>query len=137
MELLNSITAWAPVDKDAVPVGLNPAVVSEMIESLVLLMAPFAPHLGEEVWHEMGNTDSVYRAAWPAFDRTITAEDEITIAVQVNGKLRGTVTVPADADEAAVKAAAQANPKVSGQIRGMQFVKMIVVPGKLVNIVVK
>ena len=137
MELLNSVHEYAPVKDDSLPQGLDPAVVSEITESLVLLMAPLAPHLGEEVWQQLGNAGTVYKAPWPEFDENVAAEDEITIAVQVNGKLRDTISVPAGSGDEALKAAAMASLKAAEHTKGKQVAKVVVVPGKLVNIVVK
>lgn len=137
MELLNSVYDYAPIKDDALVPDLNQALVSEIVESLVLLIAPFAPHLGEELWHQLGHKGTVYRAPWPAGDEAAAAEDEITIAVQVNGKLRDTITVPAGADQETIKDAAQKSRKVAEYVKDKQIAKIIVVPGKLVNIVVR
>ncbi|HEY1861535.1 MAG TPA: class I tRNA ligase family protein, partial [Gemmataceae bacterium] len=107
-----------------------------MLESFVLLLSPFAPHLAEELWGILGHSETLAYEAWPRFDRTLTKEDQIEVPVQVNGKLRCRLTVPADIDEAGLKAAALADEQVKKQIAGKQVRKVIVVPGKLVNIVV-
>jgi leucyl-tRNA synthetase len=85
----------------------------------------------------LGETTSLLRAPWPKYDAALAKEDEIEIPVQVNGKLRGRIVVPADAPESDVRARAQADEKISASIAGKQVVKVIVVPGKLVNIVVR
>lgn len=135
MELLNELYAYRPVDGSAND-QCSPAVVSEALESLVLLMAPMTPHVADELWERMGNTGSTYHATWPAFDASTAAEDEITLVVQVNGKVRDRVTVPADADGEALKQAAMASTRVAEALSGKQIRKVIVVPKKLVNIVV-
>ncbi len=137
MELLNAVYDYAPIKNEALDVRAQASLVSEIAETLVLLLAPLAPHLGEEVWQQLGKSGSLYRAAWPAFDPQVAAEDEITIAVQVNGKLRDTVKVPAGSDEACLRRAAQESPRVAEHLKGRQIVRLVVVPGKLVNIVVK
>ncbi|MBN1411978.1 MAG: leucine--tRNA ligase [Spirochaetales bacterium] len=137
MELLNEIYSYAPIEKNSIRSGLNPVVVSEIIETAVLLMTPFTPHLGEELWHGLGFKTSVYNASWPAFDPETAAGDELTIVLQVNGKFRDTVNVPLNADEASIKSAALANPKAMAHVSGKKIMKVIVVPKKLVNIVVK
>ncbi len=137
MELLNSIHEYAPVKGDSLPQGLDPAIVSEIAECLTLMMAPLTPHLGEEVWHQLGNSGTVYKAPWPACDEKAAAEDEVTIAVQVNGKLRDTIAVPAGSSDEVLKTAAQGSSKVLDHVKDRQLVKVVVVPGKLVNIVVK
>jgi len=110
---------------------------SEACEAMTLLLAPIAPHLAEELWARAGNATSVHLQAWPEPDPEALARDEIVIAVQVGGKLRGEVTVPADAGKEDVLAAAKANPNVRRHLEGMAVVREIVVPGKLVNLVVK
>ncbi|KKL16602.1 hypothetical protein LCGC14_2493910, partial [marine sediment metagenome] len=106
-------------------------------ERLVLVAAPFAPHLCEELWSVLGHEESLAYEPWPQYDEAMIAEDTVELAVQVNGKVRGRITVPADAAEQAVIDAALADPAVSGAIEGKQIVKQIVVPGRLVNLVVK
>ena len=110
---------------------------AEVFRGLMLLLAPFAPFFAAEMWEQIGGEGVVFRAAWPLVDEELAREDEIEIPVQVNGKLVNVVKVPADSDEAAVKAAALADEKVKARIEGKTVVKVIVVPGKLVNLVVK
>ncbi len=117
----------------AVPVPL----LREVQRSLALLLAPFAPYLAHELWEMLGEKGVLLRAPWPKYDPALAKEDEIEIPVQVNGKLRGRIVVPADAPEDAVGARAQADEKISASIAGKQVVKVIVVQGKLVNIVVR
>ena len=107
------------------------------LESLVQLLAPFAPHISEELWEQLGEEGSVHVSDWPAYDEKYLVEDTVTIAVQVNGKLRGTVQAPADSDEAAVTRLAKADPKIAANLEGKQLVKTIYVPGKLLSFVVK
>lgn len=106
------------------------------LEPFVLLLAPFAPHLAEELWRLLGHADSLAYEPWPTFDEALTRADEIEVPVQVNGKVRSKVTVAADADEATLRTAALADDKVRALIEGKQIKKLIVVPKKLVNIVV-
>jgi leucyl-tRNA synthetase len=109
----------------------------EALNSLLLLVSPFAPHLAEELWHQLGNNDSICQQPWPMYDAELARESELTIAVQVNGKLRETIVVPAGTGEKAVQEKALASEKVKAQLAGKQIVKVISVPQKLVNIVVK
>ena len=108
----------------------------EAIRSLILLAAPGAPHLAEEAWAVLGETGMVADAAWPAFDSALLIDDEVTIAVQVNGKLRDTLTVPRGLDRVTAEALALASEKVQRQLNGASPRKVIVVPDRLVNIVV-
>lgn len=106
------------------------------LESLVMLVAPFAPHMSEELWHQLGHEDSVHVDHWPNFDEQYLIADTITIAVQVNGKLRGEITVAADADEAAIKADALAHENVAKFVGDKEPAKVIYVPGRLVSVVI-
>jgi leucyl-tRNA synthetase len=114
-----------------------PAVMLELFRSLVLLLAPFAPHLTAELWEELGETSSVLRAPWPKSDAELAKEDELEVPVQINGKLVTVVRVAVDADSKTLEAAALADEKVQARIAGKTVVKVIVVPRKLVNLVVK
>ena len=113
------------------------AVAKEAIEALVLMLSPFAPHMAEELWEMLDHRDGVVAAGWPEFDPEAAKADEIVIPVQVNGKLRGRVTVPAGAPEADIQAAALADPQVKAHTEGRTVVKVIVAGGKLVSVVVK
>ena len=135
MELLNEIYAYAPLEKETLSEGLEPAVVSELAETLTLLMAPFAPHLGEEIWQRLGHRDTVYRAGWPAFDPEAAASESVNVMVQVNGKIRDKVVVPLDCDEETVKASALASEKVQQHLAGRPIVKVVFVRNKMLSIV--
>ncbi len=106
-------------------------------ERFVLVLAPFAPHLAEELWQRLGHEESLAWQPWPQYDEGLIAEQTVELAVQVNGKLRGRVSVPADADEQAAVEAALAEPKVAAAVKGKAILKKIVVPGRLVNLVVQ
>jgi leucyl-tRNA synthetase len=103
----------------------------------VLLLAPFAPHLANELWEMLGQKGSLLRAPWPKYDPALAKEEEIEIPVQINGKLRSRIVVPADSTEEFVLECALADEKVQAAIAGKQIVKKLYVPGRLVNIVVK
>jgi leucyl-tRNA synthetase len=107
-----------------------------VLEPFVLLLSPFAPHLAEELWAVLGHKNTLAYEAWPMYEEALLREETIEVPVQINGKLRAKLTVPADIDEAGLRAAALADEKVRGLIEGKQVRKVIVVPGKLVNIVV-
>jgi leucyl-tRNA synthetase len=108
-----------------------------ILEPFVTILAPFAPHLAEELWEILGRPAPVSLAAWPEADPRWLKDDTVEIPVQVQGKLRGRVTVPADADADAMKAAAAADPKIAELLAGKEIMKVVAVPGRLVNFVVK
>ena len=134
MILVNEIAAAEPLMDEG---KISGAVITEVFRTLTLLLAPFAPFLAAELWEQLGGQGAVFRIAWPVADTELAREAEIEIPVQVNGKLVIVVTVPAGSDEATIQAAAQADAKVAARIAGKTVVKVIVVPGKLVNIVVR
>jgi leucyl-tRNA synthetase len=107
------------------------------ISQLVLLLAPFTPHLSEELWSELGNDGSVLSQTWPTWDETALVTNEITVIVQINGKLRAQLSVEPDLDEAALTKLAKEDIKVAEHLKGKSIVKSIFVKNKLVNFVVK
>ncbi|MEE9602710.1 MAG: leucine--tRNA ligase, partial [Thermoguttaceae bacterium] len=107
------------------------------MESLVLLLSPFAPHLCEELWALLGHEDTLAYESWPKYDESAIKEDTIEIPVQINGKLRSRIVVPTDANKDALEAAARADQRIAELLDGKTVVKVIVVPGRLVNFVVK
>ena len=108
-----------------------------LLEPFVTILAPFAPHLAEELWEVLGRPAPLSLAAWPAVEDRWLKDDTVEIPVQIQGKLRGRVVVSADADAEAMKAAAAADPKIAEQLAGKEIVKVVAVPGRLVNFVVK
>jgi leucyl-tRNA synthetase len=145
MELLNDAGRWMIASKDDTsPTGefvkgydVPTSLLAEVQRSLVLLLAPFAPYMAHELWEMLGETGSLLRAPWPKYDAELAKEEELEIPVQINGKLRSRVVVPADSNEAFVLERALADEKVRAAIAGKQIVKKLYVPGRLVNIVVK
>jgi leucyl-tRNA synthetase len=134
MELVNTLTAAdAAIGAGKVP----DAVLAEILRSLTLLLAPFAPYLACELWERIGERGELLRAPWPKFDEALAREEQIEIPVQINGKLRAVVRVGADADEDMVREAALADEKIAALLAGKEIVRIIVVPRKLINIVVK
>jgi leucyl-tRNA synthetase len=134
MELVNDIQAAdAQLAAGEVPVP----VIRELLRTLVLLLAPFAPYLAAELWAELGEQGAVLRASWPVSDPELAKEDEIEIPVQINGKLVSVVRVPAGADAKTIEAAALADEKVQSRTAGKTIAKIIVVPGRATNLVVK
>ena len=111
------------------------ALLQEGLEAVALLLAPITPHISHVLWQQLGQDGAVIDARWPAVDESALVQDTLTLVVQVNGKLRGEIQVPADASREAVEAAARGNENVQRFTEGLTIRKVIVVPGKLVNIV--
>jgi leucyl-tRNA synthetase len=130
MELLNALQS---ADLKTPQFG---AVMKEALENMVLLLAPFVPHIVEELWQSLGHSTLASDTTWPEYDRAAVVDEELLVVVQVNGKLRSKITVAAGSDEEAIKALALADDKVRPFLEGVQVRKVICVPGKLVNIVV-
>jgi len=141
MELVNAMyhfreAAAGGVARDAA--GPSPrAAMDEAVSTLVRLLAPFAPHLAEELWHRRGGAGSVHEQAWPEYDPAAAAEAEAEVVVQVNGKLRDRIVVAADAPAAEVAAAALASERVKAAVGGRKVARVVHVPGRLVNVVVQ
>jgi len=134
MELVNVLyQVKRPAEGDAKAFS----VIRESLETVLILLAPFVPHITEELWEMMGNRDQLVDRAWPDYDPAVASEEEITIVVQVNGKLRGRIVVPADESDAKIKELALGDEKVNKFLGGKKPLKVIYVPKKLVNIVVK
>jgi leucyl-tRNA synthetase len=129
MELLNLLYAEEG--------NISAPALGEVIEKLALMLAPFAPYLSQEIWEEMGREGPVFRQCWPAFDPELAREEEAEIVVQVNGKLRSRLFVPFGTPKEELEALAMADEKIQPLVAGKQVAKVIAVPDKLVNIVVK
>ena len=134
MKLMNELTAAEPeIEAGSVP----GEVVGQILNPLVLMLAPFAPYIAAELWEMLGNEGAILRHPWPAFDEAVAHEDEIEIPVQVNGRLRAVIRVAVDVTQEALRDAAMADEKVKHFLEGKQVFKVIIVPGKLVNLLVK
>ncbi|MFC1571960.1 leucine--tRNA ligase [Candidatus Eisenbacteria bacterium] len=114
-----------------------PALDDFALEAFPILLAPFAPHEAEELWEMLGHKDSICDARWPEYDPALTLKDEVEIAVQVLGKLRGTVSMPRDASKENIETAVMADERIAKHISGRQVIKVIHVPNRLMNFVVK
>jgi leucyl-tRNA synthetase len=136
MELVNEIMA-AEAGLAEMPKEAAAALMGSVLPALILLLAPFAPYLAAELWSETGGAGGVLRQPWPSFDPNLAREEELEVPVQVNGKLRIVVRLPPDASSEDMQHAALAESKVLSAIAGKQVVKVVVVQGKLINIVVK
>lgn len=134
MELTNAIYGW--VGSDLKGVTSSPAKV-QAIETLIKLVAPSAPHLAEELWHKFGHDGTVFDEPWPQFDAEKAKADTVTIAVQINGKLRDTFEAAAGAPKDQLEKAALELEKIRAQLDGKELAKVIVVPGKIVNLVIR
>ncbi|MDI6844003.1 MAG: leucine--tRNA ligase [Anaerosomatales bacterium] len=135
MELLNAASEYR---RDVPAEERDGEAEKRVARTLVLLLAPYAPHMAEELWHEvLGESESVHRQPWPEWDPDLARAREVEYAVQVNGKVRGRVTLPADASAEQVEAAARELPKVAELLDSGEVVKVVVVPGKLVSFVVR
>jgi leucyl-tRNA synthetase len=129
MELVNLLYAE---ERD-----VSAAAMPRILETLALMLAPFAPYVAQDIWEELGNEGPVFRHAWPAFDPELAKDAEAEIVVQVNGKLRSRITAAFGTPKEELEARALADEKVQAFVAGKQVVKLITVPDKLVNIVVK
>ena len=137
IEKLSFNTAISRMMEFTNELGPQEAKPKALLNSFVLLLAPFAPHLAEELWQTLGNSKTLAYEPWPNYDESLLVETEIEIPVQVNGKLRATVKVPADADKQTMEILATNHEVIAKQIEGKTIVKSIVIPGRMVNFVVK
>lgn len=131
MELINELYKYKELD------NRNDAVIKEALDAVVVILSPFAPHLGEELWKMIGKEGSVFDISWPKYDEDAIVLDETEVVVQVNGKVRSKLVVPTNIDQESMKKAALEDEKVKEFIQDSEIVKVIAIPGKLVNIVVK
>ncbi len=129
MELINELYATEA--------GLGGEVLSQVLPNLALLLAPFAPYLAEEMWENLGRSGPIFRQKWPEFDPTLAAADTIEIPVQVNGKLRGKLSVAVGTSKEELERLALADAKTQAHVAGKRVVRIVVLPAKLVNIVVQ
>ncbi|MEX0800568.1 MAG: leucine--tRNA ligase [Dehalococcoidia bacterium] len=139
MELTNALVRHrdaGPAQTGARP-GVDREAWNEAVESLLLMLAPAAPHIAEELWERSGRPYSVHQQSWPAWDEELAREDEVTLVVQVNGKLRDRIQVPAGIEEERAKELALASERVRPHTDGKKVQRVIYVPGKLVNVVVR
>jgi leucyl-tRNA synthetase len=138
MELTNEIYAFdQAVEKSGDISDSDVAVAREAFEALIPMLAPFAPHISEELWQSFGHKETLARATWPSFSPELAREEEIEVAVQVNGKLRSRIFVGADAGDDDLRVAALADEKVRASTDSREIVRVVVVPKKLVNVVVR
>lgn len=131
MELVNAVYLYKEKPE------AHPAAVREAVEILLILLAPFAPHITEELWEQLGHTGSIHQQEWPAVDEEALRRDEVTVVLQVNGKVRDRIQVPAEISATDLEVKIRSLPKIPEWTQGKKIAKVITVPGKLVNLVVK
>ncbi len=135
MELENAVGDF--LRKEGPRSAEETAAVREALRTMLMLMGPFVPHMAEELWEALGEQESIFKHPWPSFAPELLEEEQQTVVVQVNGKVRGKMTVPVGTGEETVVASALAHERVRAHVEGKKVVKTIVVPGRLVSIVVK
>jgi leucyl-tRNA synthetase len=146
MELVNDLYAFSETTPHGQP-SKHPqtggvvrpqtlAVMREALDALVVMMSPFAPHMAEELWQMLGHVEGLTRAAWPVFDAEVAKAEEVVVPVQVNGKLRARITVPAGTGDDELQTIALADPAVQAHVAGKTIRKVVVAKGPLVSIVV-
>ena len=131
MELVNELQALEPLQNN-----INPAVAKEVLEIFVLMLAPIAPHIAEEFWSQLGHSQGLTHASWPAWNEDLARAEMVEVVLQVNGKVRGRLTVEAGLPEDELSARALGDPRIAQWMSGKRVMKKVVVPDKLVNIVV-
>ena len=131
MELTNTLTKYIPLKQH------NHKVLEKVNADFIRILAPFAPHFGEEIWHLFGNSSSVFNETWPTFDENALIKDEVEIAIQVNGKIKERIMIPTSASDDEISKLALANETIQKETEGKTVIKVIVIKGRLVNIVVK
>ena len=131
MELINEMYKYKELDTR------NDGIIKEGIETIITILAPFTPHMGEELWEMIGKEGSIFDISWPEYDEKALVKDEVEIVVQVNGKVRAKLSIDANMSKEDMEKTALENEKVKAAIDGKNVVKVVAVPKKLVNIVVK
>ena len=131
MELVNEMYKYKEGE------NINVGLLGKAVKDLILILSPFTPHICEEMWHHIGQTESVTEMSWPEFDPSALIKDEVEIVVQINGKLKDKLSVPNNMDKAELEKVAMDSDKVQALLEGKTVVKVVVVPNKLLNIVVK
>lgn len=131
MELVNELYRA----REHNPSGGDLAVMRDAVENLLIMLSPFVPHITQELWEAMGNESQLFRVSWPSYDPELCKEQETTVAVQVNGRLRATITVPRDSGQPEVEEKALSEPNVKRHLESAQIKKIIYVPNKIINII--
>ncbi|MGH7334205.1 MAG: class I tRNA ligase family protein, partial [Candidatus Rokuibacteriota bacterium] len=139
MELANALYAFetAATPSGGVPAAEREHLLREAMETLILLLGPFCPHITEELWSRLGHRQSIFTRAWPTADPAALVKQAVTVVVQVDGKVRGRLVVDMNAGEAMVQEQALADEKVQPWLRGRRVERVVVVPNRLVNVVTR
>jgi leucyl-tRNA synthetase len=135
-EFVNAITEFVGTNGAQQPAPGSTWALREAFEALTRLIGPMMPHLGEELWRRLGHSRLLVETPWPEADRALTVDDSVTIAVQVNGKLRATIELPRDAAQSVAESAALSEDAVQRALAGKPPRKVIIVPNRIVNVVV-
>jgi leucyl-tRNA synthetase len=135
MELVNDLYAFGDAIHGPVKRPESAAALREAIEALIVMLSPFAPHIAEELWEMTGHRDGIQKTTWPAYDERVARAEEIVVPVQVNGKLRSRLTVPADTPENELRERALSDPAVRQHIDGKTIRTVVIAKGKLINVV--
>jgi leucyl-tRNA synthetase len=132
MELVNELHKQEPLDVD-----LSPVILKRVLDVLSLMLAPMAPHIAEELWEMLGNQGGISKAKWPRYREDLTREEQIEIIIQINGRLRGKILIDDNLGEDETRERALADPRIAPLLADKQIAKVVVVPKKLVNIVLR
>jgi leucyl-tRNA synthetase len=132
MELVNELHAQEPLDAEC-----SPVILKCVLAILALMLSPMTPHIAEELWEMLGNVTSLSKERWPAYREDLTRESQVEVIIQINGRLRGKILVNAGLNKDETEERAMSDPRIKALVAGKEIVKVIVVPGKLVNIVIK
>ena len=136
-ELVNALHAFAGESRDTVAAEERERLLREAVETTLLLLAPFAPHVTEELWAELGHRESIFLERWPVADEAALAREAVVVVVQVDGRVRGRLAVTPGVSEDALRAQALADAKVRPWLSGRDVERVVIVPGRLVNVVTR
>ena len=131
MELLNALSKY-----DSLDCAKNNSIFKDCFKTLILLLAPCAPHFAEEIWESLGNKSSIFNAKYPTCDESALVLDEVEVAVQINSKMKTKMLIPSTADETLVRELISKDEKLTAEINGREIKKLIIVPKRIINIIV-
>jgi leucyl-tRNA synthetase len=138
MELVNEVSRFdSTASADEAGEDERLRVLKKALETILLLLSPFAPHICEELWERLGHPNSIFEESWPSFEEKVIAEESILIVVQIDGRVRHRIHTAASSTEGEIKAAALSNERVQSLLRGEKVKRIVLVPNKLINIVLQ